>query len=91
MTLGIKFIGQSNSQSYLSIVFTPRVEFCVIFKTQVLAAQKYLPIESILESYLLLLKNTYTNEFQYNYFVEEFISHGTITRSTIGDSSVHFL
>lgn len=40
--------------------------------------------------YLLLLK-IYTNEFQYNYFVEELVSHGTITRSTIGDSSVHFL
>lgn len=31
---GCNFIPQSNSQSYLSIVFTPRVEFCVIFKAQ---------------------------------------------------------
>ena len=58
MTLGIKFIDQSNSQSYLSIVFTPRVKLSVIFKTQVLAAHKYLPIESTSESHLMLLKNT---------------------------------
>lgn len=31
---GSSFIPQSNSQSYLSIVFTPRVEFSVIFKAQ---------------------------------------------------------
>lgn len=44
-----------------------------------------------LQNICCFLKNTYTNEFQYNYFVEEFIGYGTITRSTIGDSSVHFL